>query len=234
MTKTSDLIKAKLGTSGLLPRLPIQRVDQPSDEAAHPDKIGHMNYTSFESAITDKYGIVHEGWPLETFCTPSSVGSQASLELLYAAWLNGTARFRRLTPAESRERNERRAEELRLAAIAAAEAKAAAAAAPSASISNENTVTQHIPIDPALCDNVSTLTVANEVGPATSSPAGFQQGTQQVFTANGVLVQKPKRKQRSDKGVPRGSYKAGAAKKTAGKKSAGNKSTTAPPPSLSP
>ena len=59
-----------------------------------------MVYNNFDTNITDKYGIVIEGWPLPRFLAPTSIGAKLQLELLYTAWQKGTARFRVFTPDE--------------------------------------------------------------------------------------------------------------------------------------
>lgn len=59
-----------------------------------------MNYKSFDTAITAKYGVVCDNWPLETFCCPGEINGRTELEVLYQAWKNGVAQFRKLTAAE--------------------------------------------------------------------------------------------------------------------------------------
>lgn len=59
-----------------------------------------MNYVNFDDAITAKYGIVIEKWPLKEFRTPSKIGSKVEVEVLYYSWENGKMQFRRLSNAE--------------------------------------------------------------------------------------------------------------------------------------
>ena len=59
-----------------------------------------MRYKNFESHITHKHGIVIEGWPLDTFKNPSSIGSQVELRVLLNSWRSGATYFRRMPDAE--------------------------------------------------------------------------------------------------------------------------------------
>lgn len=60
----------------------------------------HMYYTNFDIKITQKYGVVVEGWPLQKFCSPSDLRSRLELDVLYRAWESGSARFRKLSRDE--------------------------------------------------------------------------------------------------------------------------------------
>lgn len=176
-----------------------------------------MNYASFEDAITDRYGIVCEGWPLQDFVSPSAIKSRLSVEILHAAWTNGTARFRRLTPEELRARRDLQAEKLRQAAICAATTAATASA--SAGLTAQPVVleaaqAQSGVIDPALLDSAHLDPASMPSGSATTTPimsetvAGSSQGAEQVFNiTTSALVPVRKRKTRSDKGTTRAPYK---------------------------
>lgn len=59
-----------------------------------------MPYANFEDRITERLGIVIQGWPLSEFQAPGKFNSRVELETLYNAWLNGTTSFRRMSKAE--------------------------------------------------------------------------------------------------------------------------------------
>ncbi|KAI0072743.1 hypothetical protein K474DRAFT_1604546 [Panus rudis PR-1116 ss-1] len=63
-----------------------------------------MNYENFESAFTDTYGIVCEGWPLPVFQAPGNVRTREEMLALISAFEDGTARFRRLSAREMEQR----------------------------------------------------------------------------------------------------------------------------------
>ncbi|KAI0693024.1 hypothetical protein BC835DRAFT_1520743 [Cytidiella melzeri] len=63
-------------------------------------KATRMNYQNFDAAITSKFGITIENWPLATFRSPSDYSSKTELETLFAAWESGTTSFRQLSPEE--------------------------------------------------------------------------------------------------------------------------------------
>ena len=63
-------------------------------------KISRMNYADFDKAITEKHGIVCEGWPLQKFCSPSDLKCKNEVQVLFNAWSQGSARFRLLSNKE--------------------------------------------------------------------------------------------------------------------------------------
>ncbi|PCH38802.1 hypothetical protein WOLCODRAFT_21188 [Wolfiporia cocos MD-104 SS10] len=63
-------------------------------------KVAHMIYTNFDSAITAKYRIIVEGWPLTDFCCPSDVGSCNELLVLSHMFKTSTTRFCLLSSEE--------------------------------------------------------------------------------------------------------------------------------------
>ena len=62
--------------------------------------IPRMYYTNFDRAITEKYQVVLEGWPLEKFCSPSEIASQNEVSVLMTSFESGATRFRKLSPME--------------------------------------------------------------------------------------------------------------------------------------
>ncbi|KDQ10068.1 hypothetical protein BOTBODRAFT_640759 [Botryobasidium botryosum FD-172 SS1] len=79
--KTRVLIEAKLAT------------------AAGVDKV-RMVYGNFGQHVTAKYGLVIDNWPLPRFCSPSDIGSAMEVNILFNAWKNDVAKFRKLSPSE--------------------------------------------------------------------------------------------------------------------------------------
>ncbi|EKM48410.1 uncharacterized protein PHACADRAFT_202850 [Phanerochaete carnosa HHB-10118-sp] len=69
-------------------------------EAARPHTVEKMNYLSFDSAITLRYGVVCEHYPLNYFCGPGGITTVPALRVLFNSWHSGTTRFRRLSQAE--------------------------------------------------------------------------------------------------------------------------------------
>jgi hypothetical protein len=62
--------------------------------------VPHMYYTNFDRAITEKYHVVLEGWPLEKFCSPSEIASRNEISILMASFESGATRFHKLSPTE--------------------------------------------------------------------------------------------------------------------------------------
>ncbi|KAI0749934.1 hypothetical protein C8Q80DRAFT_1269728 [Daedaleopsis nitida] len=58
-----------------------------------------MNYTNFDSAITAKFGVVCENWPIPNFVSPSNM-TYMEAEITLHAFDSGAARFRSLTDTE--------------------------------------------------------------------------------------------------------------------------------------
>ena len=62
--------------------------------------VPRMYYTNFEHAITEKYHVVLEGWPLERFCSPSDIQSRTEISVLMKSLESGATRFRKLSTTE--------------------------------------------------------------------------------------------------------------------------------------
>ncbi|KAL6307955.1 hypothetical protein BKA93DRAFT_717635, partial [Sparassis latifolia] len=59
-----------------------------------------LYYTNFDKKITEKYGVVTEGWPLTKFCSPSDVRSRSEIEILCRAWESEETQFHKLSHKE--------------------------------------------------------------------------------------------------------------------------------------
>ena len=70
--------------------------------------VPRMYYTNFDSAITEKYHVIIEGWPLEKFCSPSDIASRNEVSVLMASFESGATRFRKLSPTEFKKWTEER------------------------------------------------------------------------------------------------------------------------------
>ncbi|EIW80799.1 hypothetical protein CONPUDRAFT_154797 [Coniophora puteana RWD-64-598 SS2] len=57
-------------------------------------------YLHFDDAVTYKYGVVVENWPLKTFASPSSVTNLPELKVLLSAWETKTTSFRKMSDEE--------------------------------------------------------------------------------------------------------------------------------------
>ena len=62
--------------------------------------VPRMYYTNFKHAITEKYHVVLEGWPLEKLCSPIDIQSQTEISVLMKSLESGATRFRKLSSAE--------------------------------------------------------------------------------------------------------------------------------------
>ena len=61
--------------------------------------IKKMNYVNFETAITAKFGIVLENWPVPKFQSPTNM-LHTEAEICFRSWESGATRFRMLTNDE--------------------------------------------------------------------------------------------------------------------------------------
>ncbi|KAI0776438.1 hypothetical protein BC629DRAFT_1255743, partial [Irpex lacteus] len=66
------------------------------NRAMHP-VVARLIYQNFDANITEKYGVVVDGWPLDQFRSPSEVGSRIELETLRNALESGFVQFTKLT-----------------------------------------------------------------------------------------------------------------------------------------
>lgn len=67
-----------------------------------------MYYSSFDTNITAKYGVVCEKWPLPNFVSPADLKTRNEVEILFHAWSTNTTTFRKLTNTELDEWQEQR------------------------------------------------------------------------------------------------------------------------------
>jgi hypothetical protein len=70
--------------------------------------VSRMYYTNFDHAITKKYHVILEGWPLEKFCSPSEIASRNEISVLMVSFESGATRFRKLSPTEFKKWSEQR------------------------------------------------------------------------------------------------------------------------------
>jgi hypothetical protein len=70
--------------------------------------VPRMYYTNFDRAITEKYHVILEGWPLEKFCSPSEIASRNEVSVLMASFESGATHFRKLSPTEFEKWSEER------------------------------------------------------------------------------------------------------------------------------
>ena len=70
--------------------------------------VPRMYYTNFDRAITEKYHVILEGWPLEKFCSPSEIVSRNEVSVVMASFESGATRFRKLSPTEFEKWSEER------------------------------------------------------------------------------------------------------------------------------
>ena len=191
-------------------------------EAAAPRSIGKINYKNFDK-ITEKYGIICVGWPLERFCCPGDINSMPELQVLQNAFQSGAAHFRCLSDDELDQwRKERRLKLVEANQTATADhAVSDPSAPPPVPEIRSSTMTEApgpTPSDSLATDATATNAVTNVhannaslsvlAGPSTAAniPTSNPQPLQSVFTVDGPgLVQKKPRKTRSDKGKKRGS-----------------------------
>ena len=70
--------------------------------------VPRMYYTNFEHAITEKYHVVLEGWPLERFCSLSDIQSRTKISVLMKSLESRATRFRKLSTTEFEDWSEKR------------------------------------------------------------------------------------------------------------------------------
>lgn len=159
-------------------------------------QVPRMYYTNFDNAITEKYHVVLEGWPLEKFCNPSDIRSRTEISVLMTSFESGATRFRKLSTTEFEQWCEKRC----LANLANGPGPSNASSPstpPSVVVPPPVSLTQ----DPV---SLSQDPVSNEgAGAPTTSVDFINTG---VTTANGtvVMVKAKARKPRADKGKKRG------------------------------
>jgi hypothetical protein len=191
-----------------------------------------MIYTNFAKRITIPHGVIVEGWPPSlVFKSPSDMGSKSDLLILHAAWQGGTASFKKLSAVE------RAAFVQQLEASIVAASTTTGAQSPAAEPPDGPTIPIASAIDastpPAfpIEDSTSPSSIPPPAiasgpslpGPGEAPPAQHQ-GTESSIVfgaynptlgADGGVIQgawasaKPakKRKERADKGKPRGPSK---------------------------
>lgn len=171
---------------------------------ARPDIINRMNYANFATEITAKFGIICEGWPLDKFCPPSAITSRTQLDILCRAWETGVTSFRKLTPEEYEEWSNSRFQ------AALQQSQTREPQDRTATIQTNTSVIAHdaltITSETAIVAAPPSATMPETISlhgpaPSASNPAP----SVSVMSVSGtVLVAKKTRKQRSDKGKPRG------------------------------
>lgn len=170
------------------------------EKVAAPDVVSKMFYVNFDEHITNKFGIVLEGWPLKKLVAPGIVGSRPDVDVIINAFSSGVARFRRLSPAELESWRQERFRRQR-------------AAAP-------------VPTAPTLGAEVLAATSAGTSSSPLSSPrlvsgssipasAAYSSHIFSVATAE-ILPPKKPRAKRKDSGIARGPNKRTTAKKASG------------------
>lgn len=164
-----------------------------------------MNYASFASEITAKFGIVCEGWPLEKFCPPSMITLRVQLDTLCQAWETEVASFRKLSKGEYEKWSSAR---FQSALQQSLPQEPQITQTSTSVIAHEANILSHT-TPPAITASPSESTAAPEaivlpliLPPPTDIPASMP-----IMSVSGtVLVAKKTRKQRSDKGKPRGPH----------------------------
>jgi hypothetical protein len=140
--------------------------------------VPRMYYTNFDRAITEKYQVILEGWPLEKFCSPSEIASRNEVSVLMTSFESGATRFRKLSPTEFEkwsDRSRSNVTDLPTAGLTGLnttlpssnttdESTAAAVTGPnttlptsdSSSLPSDSTPTHESPVSPPLPDPIST------------------------------------------------------------------------------
>ncbi|KAF8896627.1 hypothetical protein BD779DRAFT_1668380 [Infundibulicybe gibba] len=226
--KTAALISSKLGKSTLL-FLRIQLIFA-TDEATGTRNI-QMNYQNFAGAITMKYGVVVENWPLPRFCSPSDLKTLNEVKVLHSSWESKSTRFHRMPTREFEQWKinssrgttpNTRPDSLEIHAAVGGDHSPEIADngtlrteedhAPRAAYQDVGVLPGTLPpSQPIVPQQVSSTANPN------SQPTCSFRNTTVVTTTNGgaIMVAAKPRKQRSDKGVKRGPIR-GRKKPTAG------------------
>lgn len=157
-----------------------------------PEIVRRMHYSTFETSIADKYGVIVENWPLDKFAAPGKFGTLVELRALYNAWKSGATRFRKL----SREEFDARQRSLVERALAEAHA------------GNSVSGSEPMAVDgvPALAGAPATAPAATSTVPAavTAPVPAVTAPVPAAVTAPAAAAPKKTRAPRKDKGTKRG------------------------------
>jgi hypothetical protein len=162
-----------------------------------------MVYNNFDEAITLKHAVIVKGWPLPKFGCPSHVTSCTDIELLYNAWLSGTARFVKLSDDEFEAwHSEHLQHHARVqASLPLITAQDAINPTPGDDVAPGDSANTHEASQP---DNPPTA--SNTASPLTGTVSPLAPSFVN-FGADGSMVAPKTRKPRKDKGVPPGPRK---------------------------
>lgn len=81
--RVSSTVLNALSTYCLCSYIQIILIRHFPEEAASPEPIYAMNYASFDTAITLRFGIVCERYLLNYFCAPGQLSDMSALHVLY-------------------------------------------------------------------------------------------------------------------------------------------------------
>ena len=173
-----------------------------------------MYYSRFEATITDRYGVVVQGWPLKVFTAPGNIGSKIELTVLINAWKNDTARFRRLSHDELDAWRKTRFDELQATVPITATATdnpVDPAVSPAPTDAAASPVDTTPPATPVPTPAISAFAPSVPTAPVTSSSVSATPvaASTHVFaiSTNQLLPEKKQRNKRKDFGTKRGPNK---------------------------
>ncbi|KAF9242901.1 hypothetical protein BU15DRAFT_72552 [Melanogaster broomeanus] len=174
-----------------------QLILQKLNEAARIP-VPKMFYSSFDTCITQKCGVVVVNWPLKKFQSPSDIGSMTELRLLHASLKNGTTTFHKMSQQEWEEWENKRSDKQPAVGDDGDEGEGmdvTGSGTTSQSSSNKQAASSSAP-PPTPSAPVQSVTFSVSTGQSTNPASGAG--------AHVVMAPKKTRKTQSDKGTKRG------------------------------
>ncbi|KAG6874658.1 hypothetical protein C0992_007081 [Termitomyces sp. T32_za158] len=189
-----------------------------------------MVYVNFEEKFTWNLGICLEGWPLPRFCSPSDLKTRAEVTLLLSAWKSGTTHFRQMGQEEWKEWRGKRETSATATSDVLLSNPSPAESIPSRPPSPQQSPQEELHTTSPSRNGLEPVPepIPDRQGPGptstgTMTSSGRKRKSVEFVHASGVtsatgnviITAKRHRKERSDKGVKRGSRKTTASTSTA-------------------
>lgn len=194
----------------------------------HPYR-ARLVYQNFDAAITQRYGVVVDGWPVGVFRCPSEVVSRVELETLLRALESNILTFTRLTPQQlERRRQELVEREALLTEVEAGAALGTASAAPSHASNATTPISPPGDNAPQPPTSSTTTDGAPQVYPDVYNPTAHASAPLS-FVFSAADGQTRKRKVRADAGNKRGPNIRTTGNRAKAKKGRQNANATADP-----
>jgi hypothetical protein len=173
---------------------------------AYGRTIPKMHYVGFDEAITLKYGLILEHWPLPSFRSPANLTIMNDIRILLNAFKSGATKFRKLSNDEYEAFSTTFTSQQAASAADGSTPDGPRAGDPAAQPGSPPTSGEDGSQDPSPTNAPARTPLANITPTVVNANAN---NSSTVTSTNGMAIgtQAKKRKTRSDKGVPRGPRK---------------------------